>query len=72
MQPMENNDQSQKTRMKSIEDIMAYAVDWFKDKIDFFVEANLVHFQPENNEDIWPYNNPFIVNLVGWRKLCGP
>jgi beta-glucanase (GH16 family) len=45
-----------------------YAIDWTKDKIDFFVDDKLVYaFAPNTkNEDTWPYNQPFyfIINTA--------
>jgi beta-glucanase (GH16 family) len=59
---------TQKTRIEDIEEgYHIYAMDWSKDKIDFFVDNNLVYtFNPENKtEAIWPIINPsFIVNLA--------
>jgi beta-glucanase (GH16 family) len=60
--------QHKKTRIEDIEEgYHIYAMDWSKDKIDFFVDNNLVYtFNPENKtEAIWPYNQPFIVNGNG-------
>jgi hypothetical protein len=42
-------------------------MDWSKDKIDFFVDNNLVYtFNPENKTEAFGLIiNPFIVNLPG-------
>jgi beta-glucanase (GH16 family) len=71
----------QSTQKKQVEDIEEgyhiYAMDWSKDKIDFFVDNNLVYtFNPENKtEAIWPYNQPFFYCQFGnwwkfWRTGC--
>lgn len=53
-----------------------YAIEWDKDKIDFFVDKKLVYtFNPEvKNEDTWPFNKPFyiIVNLAIGGNFGGP
>jgi len=45
-----------------------YAIDWTKDKIEFFVDNQSVYvFAPKDkNEDTWPYNQPFyfIINTA--------
>lgn len=57
------------TDIKNIEeDFHLYAIDWTKDKIEFFVDNQSVYvFSPkEKNEDTWPYNQPFyfIINTA--------
>lgn len=57
-----NSVNSKKTKIKNIEQgFHVYAIDWTKDKIEFFVDGILVYkFQPEvKSEDIWPFNQPF-------------
>lgn len=53
-----------------------YAIEWTKDKIDFFVDTTLVYtFNPEvKNEDTWPFDKPFyiIVNLAIGGNFGGP
>jgi beta-glucanase (GH16 family) len=72
-----NTINTKKTRLEDIEEgYHIYAMDWSKDKIDFFVDNNLVYtFNPENKtEAIWPYNQPFyfIVNLAIGGSFGGP
>ena len=53
-----------------------YAIEWTKDKIDFFVDQTLVYtFNPEvKNEDTWPFDKPFyiILNLAIGGNFGGP
>lgn len=61
-----NSKNSKKTEIKNIEEgFHIYAVEWTKDKMDFFVDDLLVYtFQPETkNEDIWPFDQPFFFIL---------
>lgn len=56
------------TDIKGIEDgFHLYAIDWTKDKIEFFVDDKSVYvFSPEiKNENTWPYNQPFYIILNG-------
>ena len=45
-----------------------YAIDWSKEKIDFYIDDSLFYtFSPnEKNTEIWPFNQPFffIINLA--------
>lgn len=57
-----NSVNSKKTEVKNIEEgFHVYAIEWTKDKIEFFVDDKSIYtFQPENkNEDVWPFNQPF-------------
>jgi len=57
-----NTINSKKTEFKNIEDgFHIYAIDWTKDKIEFFVDNQSVYtFSPEvKNENTWPFNQPF-------------
>ncbi|MEY3499256.1 MAG: hypothetical protein RL308_925 [Bacteroidota bacterium] len=68
---------TKKTKFETIEEgFHIYAMDWTKDKIEFFVDGNSVYvFQPEvKNEDVWPFNQPFyiIVNLAIGGNFGGP
>ena len=72
-----NTINTKKTKFEDIEEgYHIYAMDWSKDKIDFFVDGNLVYtFNPENKtEAIWPYNQPFyfIVNVAIGGSFGGP
>ena len=53
-----------------------YSIDWNKDKIDFFVDKNLVYtFAPNTkNEEIWPFNQPFyfLINVAIGGNFGGP
>ncbi|WNM18083.1 glycoside hydrolase family 16 protein [Flavobacterium capsici] len=64
-----NTINSKKTKIPNIENgFHLYAIDWNKDKIDFFVDNVLVYtFQPnDKTEDVYPFNQPFyfIVNVA--------
>lgn len=68
---------TKKTKFVNIEDgYHIYALDWTKDKMEFFVDDILVYtFQPTlKNEDIWPFNQPFyiIVDLAVGGNFGGP
>jgi beta-glucanase (GH16 family) len=72
-----NSINTKKTSFPNIEDgFHVFAMDWTKDKMDFFVDDILVYtFQPENKtEDIWPYNQPFyfLVNVAIGGNFGGP
>jgi beta-glucanase (GH16 family) len=53
-----------------------YAIDWTKDKIEFFVDNQSVYiYNPEiKNENNWPFDKPFyvIVNLAIGGNFGGP
>lgn len=59
-----------------LEGFHVYAIDWTKDKIDFFVDEKLVYtYDPElKNENNWPFNQPFyiIINLAVGGNFGGP
>ena len=64
-----NTINTKKTEIKGIEKgFHLYAIDWTKDKIEFFVDNQSVYtFSPEiKNENTWPYNHPFyfIINVA--------
>lgn len=66
-----------KTEISGIETgFHIFAVDWSKDKMDFFVDDRLVFtYNPEvKNEDSWPFNQPFyiIVNVAVGGNFGGP
>lgn len=72
-----NTINTKKTKIEGIEDgFHLYAIDWTKDKIDFFVDDMLVYtFQPIiKNENTWPFSQPFyfIVNLAIGGNFGGP
>lgn len=72
-----NTVNTKKTRFDNIEEgFHIYAMEWTKDKIDFFVDNQLVYtFQPETKtEAIWPYNQPFyfIINMAIGGNFGGP
>lgn len=71
------NASSKKTEFPQIETgFHIYAVDWSKDKMDFYVDNQLVYtFQPENKtEEVWPFNQPFfiILNVAVGGNFGGP
>jgi beta-glucanase (GH16 family) len=60
---------TQKTIVPDLEESFhIYAIEWTKDKIDFFIDEHLVYtFQPAvKNENTWPFNKPFyfIINTA--------
>lgn len=68
---------TKKTKFETIEEgFHIYAMDWTKDKIEFFVDGISVYvFQPEvKSEAVWPFNQPFyiIVNLAIGGNFGGP
>jgi beta-glucanase (GH16 family) len=72
-----NTINTKKTKIDEIEDgFHVYAINWTKDKIDFFIDKNLVYsFNPMNKTAaIWPFNQPFyfIVNLAIGGNFGGP
>jgi len=72
-----NSFNTKKTAIPNIEKgFHVYAIDWTKDKIDFFVDSNLVYsFEPSpKNENTWPFNQPFyiIVNMAVGGNFGGP
>lgn len=69
--------QGKRTEIHEIEQgFHVFAVDWSKDKMDFFVDEKLVFtYNPQpKNEDSWPYNQPFyiIVNMAVGGNFGGP
>lgn len=72
-----NTVNTKKTKFEDIEEgFHTYAVDWNQDKMDFYVDGNLVYtFQPENKtEAIWPFNQPYyiLVNMAIGGNFGGP
>lgn len=72
-----NTINSKKNNIKNIEDgFHTYSANWTKDKIEFFVDNQLVYtFAPEHKtEAIWPFNQPFyiLVNLAIGGNFGGP
>lgn len=66
-----------KTEIAAIEEgFHVFAVDWSKDKMDFFVDDQLVFtYNPENmQQDSWPFDQPFyiIVNMAVGGNFGGP
>lgn len=64
-----NTINSKKTSFPNIEEgFHVYAIEWTKDKIEFFVDDQSVYtFSPEvKNENTWPFDQPFffIVNVA--------
>jgi beta-glucanase (GH16 family) len=72
-----NSINTKKTIIPTIEEgYHLYAIEWTKDKIDFFVDKDLVYtFQPEiKNENTWPFSQPFyfLINLAIGGNFGGP
>jgi beta-glucanase (GH16 family) len=72
-----NTINTKKTRFENIEEgFHTYAIDWTKDKIEFFVDGESVYtFAPKDkNVDVWPYNQPFyfILNVAVGGNFGGP
>lgn len=72
-----NTINTKKTLIETIEQgFHLYAIDWNPDKIDFYVDNQLVYrFQPDNKtEAVWPYNQPFyfLVNMAIGGNFGGP
>ena len=68
---------TKKTRFEDIEEgFHTYAINWTKDKIEFFVDDKPVYtFAPENKSvEVWPYNQPFyfILNVAVGGNFGGP
>lgn len=61
-----NTINSRKTEIKTIEEgFHIYAIEWTKDKIEFFVDDVSVYtFSPDvKNENTWPFDQPFFFIL---------
>jgi len=59
-----NTINSKKTFIEDIEQgFHIYAIDWTKDKIDFYVDEKLVYtFAPqEKTTEVWPFDQPFYI-----------
>ena len=72
-----NSINTKKTIIPNIENgYHIYAIEWTKDKIEFFVDKDLVYtFQPAiKNENTWPFNQPFyfLINLAIGGNFGGP
>jgi beta-glucanase (GH16 family) len=72
-----NTINTKKTLFPSIEEgYHLYAIDWTKDKIEFFVDNQSVYtFNPEiKNQNTWPFDQPFyiIINLSVGGNFGGP
>ncbi|MDG2432712.1 glycoside hydrolase family 16 protein [Flavobacterium sp.] len=72
-----NTINTKKTKFEGIEQgFHLYAIDWTKDKIDFFVDHKLVYsFNPTvKNENTWPYDKPFfiLINVAIGGNFGGP
>lgn len=72
-----NSVNSKKTTIVGIEEgFHVYAIDWTKEKIDFFVDNKLVYsFNPkEKNEKTWPFDQKFFIllNVAVGGNFGGP
>lgn len=68
---------TRKTAFQDIEEgFHTYAINWTKDKIEFFVDGKPVYtFAPENKTvEVWPFNQPFyfIANVAVGGNFGGP
>lgn len=68
---------TKKTKFEDIEEgFHTYAINWTKEKIEFYVDDNLVYtFAPEDKTvDTWPFDQPFyfIVNVAIGGNFGGP
>ncbi|GGB80511.1 hypothetical protein GCM10007424_20770 [Flavobacterium suaedae] len=68
---------TKKTRFEDIEEgFHTYAINWTKDKIEFFVDDKPVYtFAPKNKSvEVWPYSQPFyfILNVAVGGNFGGP
>lgn len=68
---------TKKTRIPEIEEgFHVYAADWTPDKIDFYIDGELMYtFAPENKTmDVWPFDQDFylILNLAVGGNFGGP
>ncbi len=64
-----NSKNTRKDRVEGIEEgFHTYAVDWTKDKMDFYIDDTLFYtFVPENKTvEVWPFDQPFyiLINLA--------
>ena len=72
-----NTINTKKTIINNVEDdFHTYAIDWRKEKIDFYIDNELVYtFQPkEKTTETWPFKQPFyfILNLAVGGNFGGP
>jgi beta-glucanase (GH16 family) len=72
-----NTINTKKTIFPTIEEgFHVFALDWTKDKMEFYVDDTLVYtFQPKvKNDDTWPFNKPFyfILNVAIGGNFGGP
>lgn len=68
---------SKKTSFPKIEEgFYTYGVNWTKEKMDFYVDDQLVFtFNPKDrSEDVWPFDQPFyiIINMAIGGNFGGP
>ena len=72
-----NSINTKKTKFQNIEKgFHVYAVEWSKDKMEFFVDDDLVYtFNPkQKDQNTWPFNQPFyfIINMAIGGDFGGP
>lgn len=72
-----NTINTKKTKFENIEEgFHTYSANWTKDKIDFFVDDQLVYtFNPEaKTKDVWPFDQSFfiIINMAIGGNFGGP
>lgn len=72
-----NTINTKKTTIPTIEEgFHIYAVDWMKEKMDFYVDKKLVYtFSPKDKTvEVWPFDQPFyfILNVAIGGNFGGP
>jgi beta-glucanase (GH16 family) len=72
-----NTINTKRTVVKNVEDdFHTYAINWNKEKIEFYIDNNLVYtFEPKDKTtEHWPYKQPFyfILNLAVGGHFGGP
>ena len=72
-----DNGSSKKTPFLDIEEgFHTYGVNWTKEKMDFYVDDQLVFtFNPKDkSEEVWPFDQPFyiIINMAIGGNFGGP
>lgn len=72
-----NTINTKKTLISDIESgFHIYAIEWTKDKIDFYVDQQLVYsFNPlQKDANTWPFNQPFyfVINVAVGGNFGGP
>lgn len=72
-----NTIHTKKTNIENIEEgFHIYAVDWTKDKIEFYVDGQMLYsfFPKDKNKSNWPFDQPFylLLNVAVGGNFGGP